>query len=258
MNQNAEEERSLQAQIKQLDNELRRVQARLDLLTSIMGVAVFRALLYHKVIGFARNIQNVVQELKHDSSVDARDEALRGYLEVMDGSAGELLESLRDIRIVSASDGIEVFCINKLIHELFDKEFFIYAQEEFQLRLPSASAPRMSVCVNPWWIKQVFRVIAENAVNAMRNSQTKLLTITTLATDDGYIKINLKDTGPGIPPDILGQLFKGLIMSGRGRGKGLGAVLAAIIVESYDGVIEIEETSDNGANITILLPHIVS
>jgi two-component system sensor kinase FixL len=122
------------------------------------------------------------------------------------------------------------------------------------MRLLAQSDHRLYVRADPWWIKQALRVITENAINAMKESNTRILTITTQATDDGYIKINLADTGPGISPDLLERLFKGSIKSGGERGRGLGAAIAAIIVENYDGMINVEENSESGANVVVLLP----
>ncbi|MGH9843307.1 MAG: sensor histidine kinase [Blastocatellia bacterium] len=251
-----QEENTLDGQIVQLCEDPKRVKAKLSLMTSIMGVTIYHALLYHKVIGFARLIQDVAQELKHTSSLEAHDDILREYLEMMDGSAGELLESLKVIRTVSVYDGVELFSVNDLICDFFNREFSIASHENVDLILPPLLDRRLYVRANKWWVKQVLRVIAENAINAMKTSSTKLLTVTAQATNNGYVKINLADTGPGVSSDLLQRLFKEVIKSDDERGRGLGTALAAIIVESYDGIIAIEESSETGTSITVLLPHI--
>ena len=256
MNQSGQETEALRVRITQLDEELRRAKARLDLLTSIMGVAVFRVLIFHNVTGFARHVLNVVEMMKETALSDAGEGTVREYLEIMDGGAGKLLESVKNIRTVSAHDEIEAFCVHQLIHEFFSKEFLIY-KEEVQIELPVVTDCCMLVRANPWWLKQALRIVAENAVYAMRASRTKILKIAATITDDGYIKINLADTGPGIPTDLSEGLFKRVITSKREHGRGVGAALAAIIVESYDGVIGIEETGEGGANIRMLLPQAV-
>jgi signal transduction histidine kinase len=253
-----QEEEILGGQIIQLTEDPKRVKATLNLMTSIMGVAVYHAWLYHKVSGFARNIQAVVHELKHASPIEIQNDILREYLEMMEGSAGELLESLKIIRTMSVYDGIEPFSVNDLIRGLFDNEFSMASQEDVNLELLPSLDRHLYVRANPWWVKQALRAIAENAINAMKFSSTKFLTITAQATNSGYVKINFADTGPGIPSDLSERLFKEVIKNGEGRGRGLGTALAAIIVESYGGMISVEESSENGTNITVLLPHIAT
>ena len=65
-------------------------------------------------------------------------------------------------------------------------------------------------------------------------------------------KLDIIDNGPGIPKDILENIFYPMI-SGRAEGSGLGLSIAQSIITQHDGLIECE--SKPGQTIfTIFLP----
>jgi signal transduction histidine kinase len=239
---------------KALQLEVNRMRAKLSLMSSIMPVAVYHALLYHKAIGFARTIQDVVQELSIVSSLGVKSEDWPQYLEIMDGSAAELLESLKAIRTLPARDRVEVICINSLVREFFLNEFSIGTEKNVHIDLLVEEDQRLCVRASPWEMKQVLRILAENAVQAMEKTSTRNLIVSVQATDTGCVIIRLKDTGPGIAAELLDKLFKTAITNENKQGRGLGAAIAAIIIDSYDGVISIDDNSEMGANITVSLP----
>jgi len=51
------------------------------------------------------------------------------------------------------------------------------------------------------------------------------------------LRINIKDNGPGVPDDILDQIFYPLV-TGRAEGTGLGLSIAQSLVNQHDGIVE--------------------
>jgi signal transduction histidine kinase len=78
--------------------------------------------------------------------------------------------------------------------------------------------------------------------------------------EDGYIHINVKDTGIGIPKGMIDNLFQRFyqIDSSQKRkygGTGLGLYIAKTIVEAHDGEIWVEsEGKGKGTEVHIKLP----
>ena len=73
------------------------------------------------------------------------------------------------------------------------------------------------------------------------------------------IEIWVKDTGVGIPPDEIGQIFEKYKQTKSGatsehKGTGLGLVICKMIVEAHGGTIRAE--SNNGATFTFTLPRV--
>ncbi len=66
------------------------------------------------------------------------------------------------------------------------------------------------------------------------------------------IAITIADDGPGVPEDLLGNLFDPFV-SGKPGGRGLGLPLVAKLVRAHNGVIEFSSRSGQ-TRFTILLP----
>ena len=101
-------------------------------------------------------------------------------------------------------------------------------------------------------IKQVFLNIINNAVYAMKDGGT--LTIKTIATGD-KVHVAFQDTGPGIPPDILGRIFDPFFTTKpEVSGTGLGLSVSLGIVQSHGGAVDVQSTPGQGSTFTIILP----
>lgn len=100
-------------------------------------------------------------------------------------------------------------------------------------------------------LQQVFLNLVLNAVHAIGKDGT--LTIT-LIRQDPWIKISFKDTGIGIPKDILGRIFEPFFTTKSQKGTGLGLSVSNSIIQSYGGNILVESEASKGATFTIHLP----
>jgi len=70
----------------------------------------------------------------------------------------------------------------------------------------------------------------------------------------GMVHISVADTGPGVPPDLRGEIFEAGVTS-KARGWGVGLALSRRIVEGvHKGRIELGEDLGTGATFHIYLP----
>lgn len=70
-----------------------------------------------------------------------------------------------------------------------------------------------------------------------------------------YVEISVADTGAGIPPDIIQQIFEPYFTTkAPGEGTGMGLAVAQGIVESHGGKIRVESVPDQGTMFRVLLP----
>ncbi len=97
---------------------------------------------------------------------------------------------------------------------------------------------------------QVFLNVIHNSVQAMRGPGTLLIRC---MRDDGWVRIECEDTGPGFPPDVLPRVFAPFFTT-KPQGTGLGLAMAKRIIEEHGGSIAAENHAPHGARVVIRLP----
>jgi hypothetical protein len=80
----------------------------------------------------------------------------------------------------------------------------------------------------------------------------------TLAREDGQIRVDVTDNGPGIPPELHGVVFEKFRQGGdersRPQGTGLGLPISRQIVEHFGGRLSVKSTPGEGATFSFVLP----
>jgi signal transduction histidine kinase len=117
-----------------------------------------------------------------------------------------------------------------------------------------AAGLRVVAWVNGEEIKSVVLNLVVNALNSMDDGGT--LTIR-LGQKHGMAEMEFADTGCGMPPEVLENIFEPFFTRSRtGEGTGLGLTISHRIITQHGG--EIEATSpgpDQGSTFTVRLPH---
>ena len=103
---------------------------------------------------------------------------------------------------------------------------------------------------DPDQIEQVFINLILNAAQAMPDGGR--LEIATRA-EDGFILIEFKDHGCGIPEEDLGKLFEPLFTT-KTKGIGLGLAISKQLIEAHQGSIEVASEVGKGATFRVRLP----
>jgi signal transduction histidine kinase len=108
------------------------------------------------------------------------------------------------------------------------------------------------IACDPNQLQQVFLNLALNALDAMGPSRK--LHVTT-AVEGDWIRVEFRDEGSGIRPDVLERIFDPFFTTKpEGTGTGLGLAMCQAIVEQHEGTIEVESVVDEGTTFTIRLP----
>jgi two-component system sensor kinase FixL len=110
-----------------------------------------------------------------------------------------------------------------------------------------------AVLVDRVQIQQVLTNLIRNAMEAMRDSDRKELTIATFNDQPGWLTVTVSDTGPGISEEVAAQLFRPFVTTKAG-GMGIGLSISKRIVESHGGEISVRKNEAGGAIFTITLP----
>ena len=103
-------------------------------------------------------------------------------------------------------------------------------------------------------LKQVLLILLDNAL--VHTSAETTVELTT-AQDDDRVAISVRDTGPGIPPDVLPHIFERFYrgeVSRSGASTGLGLAIAKELIEAQGGAISVESQLGQGSVFTVTLP----
>lgn len=99
-------------------------------------------------------------------------------------------------------------------------------------------------------IKRVFVNIIRNAVDAMLDGG--MLTITSGRSIRG-LEVSFKDTGVGIPVEIIDEIWRPLFTT-KPRGMGFGLAVCKRIVECHGGEVTVESKVGEGTLFTVIFP----
>lgn len=119
----------------------------------------------------------------------------------------------------------------------------IHIEKDFSEELPTIIADETK-------LKQVFLNIILNAAQAMEGKGRLIITT---KIEQNYIKIRIQDTGPGIPPEMMGKLFSPFFTT-KEKGTGLGLAISYGIIERHMGKIDVETELGKGSAFIINLP----
>ena len=129
----------------------------------------------------------------------------------------------------------------------------------FEYELPDDLKP---VKFDKGQIGQVFQNIIINANQAMPNGGIIRLSAENIVIDEnytlalsagGYVKIRVKDNGPGISEENRKRIFDPFFTT-KETGSGLGLTTAYSIIKKHDGFIDVDSSPGSGTTFTIYLP----
>jgi two-component system OmpR family sensor kinase len=109
---------------------------------------------------------------------------------------------------------------------------------------------------DPAQLRQVFSNLTRNAVIHTAPDTTIEITV---ATEGERAVIEVRDHGPGLPPDAGDHLFERFWRTEGGRtrgrgGAGLGLAIVKAIVDAHHGDVDARTADDGGAVFTATLP----
>lgn len=98
---------------------------------------------------------------------------------------------------------------------------------------------------------RVLSNLINNSVEAMGRSGSVVLS---LLHEDARVVIKIRDTGKGIPPEMLAKLGQRGATHGKAGGSGLGLYHAKTTMESWGGSLNIQSEVGKGTTLTLTLP----
>jgi two-component system sensor histidine kinase BaeS len=119
-----------------------------------------------------------------------------------------------------------------------------------ELALP-ALGPLPPIDADPVRIRSV---VTNLLANAIRHTPSGGSVTVTAAPDPAGVRVAVRDTGPGIPADLLPRVFERFVKSEDSEGSGLGLAIARDLVAAHGGTIEAHNDPAGGAAVSFTLP----
>ena len=167
--------------------------------------------------------------------------------------AGEIIRRLRNFVQKRESQRQQVD-INNLVGNVYKFIESNAKQRDVTIRLQLADdLPEIEA--DPIEFQQVLVNLVRNSFDAFAktNPDARQITISSLINNPDRIEVIVEDSGPGIPDQMVNQIFEPFYTS-KSDGLGIGLGICQNIVESHHGKIWLSDSSNGGARFHFQLP----
>ncbi|MCX7920029.1 MAG: ATP-binding protein [bacterium] len=238
----------LESEIERATEELRQTEKELAHREKLAALGEMAASVAHEMRNPMTALRGFAQRMHRRMPAD---DPNRKYAEIIMEEVDRLARLIRDVldyaRLPEPEP--EPHNLNELILEWLDLIKEDLNKHRITLKTELQDIPIFSFDARQ--IKQVFLNIVSNAIHAMQDNGGTL-TITTAGEND-TVKLNITDTGPGIWPEIMKDIFNPFFTT-KPSGTGLGLSIAHRILEDHGGDIKVTSQPGQGATFTVILP----
>jgi signal transduction histidine kinase len=149
---------------------------------------------------------------------------------------------------------IEMIDLNAVVDEVIDvvRGRADESKTTLDVRLASGLPP---VPADPDGVNKALLNIISNAIDAVEGRDEAYVGVQTLLEPGGqWVRIVVLDRGPGIPADILNDIFKPFVSTKGSRGTGLGLPVSRKIFREHGGDVTVESIVGKGSKFLLRLP----
>ncbi len=177
---------------------------------------------------------------------------ITGYCDNIHKQVDAMVELTRDVLEYSRGrTKLDLAPVNLAEYIAQIVEFHMPQYHESNICLQVQDNANFELTIDRGRLKRVFDNILNNAREACVPGDD--VTIRWRRHDDGLI-LELSDSGPGIPSEILTTLFDPFVTSGKENGTGLGLAIAKKVVEDHGAKITVTSSPGNGTTFAIQFP----
>ena len=253
--------RELFEQLQRAYEELRQKSEMLIQNEKMSAIGVLAAGVAHElnnpltaVVGFAQMIAEKLKASRPTNWNDTEYERAQQALEnLVQGAhrARDIVGSLLRFARATKPDARTLVDINQTL-----RDAFVFT-EHLLLRHGIVLEKRLAPELPPVWgnsarLQHVFTNLLINAQQATPSGGI-VRVITERADEPKGVWVHVEDTGEGIPPDALEQIFEPFYTR-KAQGTGLGLSIAKQIIEEHGGEIRVESEFGKGARFSVFLP----
>ncbi|MDD2699634.1 MAG: ATP-binding protein [Sideroxydans sp.] len=138
------------------------------------------------------------------------------------------------------------------LHQLLNEILGLYEANSSPIQI-DLNAHHTTINGDATRLRQVVHNLLQNAHDALQGVTDRLITLSTHDDKHGMLKLSVADNGSGFPEQFLAKAFEPYTTT-KARGTGLGLPIVKKIVEEHGGSITIQNRSQGGTCVSILLP----
>lgn len=244
----------LEVSINKMIDELERRHKILVESHKIRAIGNLVAGVAHELNNPLNNIMLTASSLQEDYDVlDKKDKN-----EMVDDIIGETERSQKIVRnLLDFARESETAVVPVSLGKVLEKSINLVANQvklakiNLKADIPSDLPPIHS---DPQLLSQVFVNIMLNAVDVLPEKGQILVSVDS-HRDDGFIYVDIKDNGPGMPEHVLQRIFEPFFTTKpQGKGTGLGLSVSRGIIGKLGGHIRVKSEVNKGTAFTIMIP----
>jgi PAS domain S-box-containing protein len=209
--------------------------------------------------GFAHELNNPlttilgVSELLQDSDIN---ESAKKQLLMLHQQARRATEIVQNLMYFARPPAPGKSQLN--LSELVERTLHLhaYSLRKNNITVDFLKEPGLPLVIgDPHQLMQVFLNLILNAEQAIREVREAGSLRIRLGRKEQMVWASFQDDGPGIPPEILPNIFDPFYTTKRpGRGTGLGLSICKAVLKEYGGNVEAGPGSGGGAVFTVYMP----
>ncbi len=202
--------------------------------------------------GISHDLRTPLARLRLEAEMSVHDEEAKSNMaqdiEQLDAIIDKFMDYARpgDVKMVSVP-----------LSNLVDREIAAF-RDPNEIRIQARVAPDINVLADPIELARVLQNLFENARRYGRSADTGIARVqVTYARTGRWVILSVRDFGPGVDPEKLGQLttpfFRGDAARTAATGAGLGLAIVEKSIERMGGAFELTNAADGGLLIHIRL-----
>lgn len=236
------------------NSDIRESVRRFEQLESLAGIGEIAAGAIHEIRNPLTSISGFIQLIK-GRALRQTDQALLDYCTLIAEEIVHINGILSDFLTLAKSQGTKFAAID-ICQLIRDVRGLMYGEAvlsniAIEPRLPGEP---LLICGNGDKIKEVLINLFRNAFHAMPNGGP--ITVSA-AAENGTARVTVADTGQGMPPPVMAEIFKPFYTT-KETGTGLGLAICRRIMHEHRGEISVSSKEGEGTTFTLTFPPLES
>jgi PAS domain S-box-containing protein len=253
--------RRLEHMVEERTRQLKETHEKLLHQDKMASLGKLAASVVHEINNPIAGILNLIaiekRILGQGSPTEERLDRFREHLDLMETETRRISRIVSNLLSFSRQNRFELKPVD--LNRVLEKSLFLSSNlmKLNRVKIETHLDPRLPpVLASEDQMQQVFMNLISNALEAMENSEGGLLTIVSqYPSNNGNVRIGLRDTGVGIPPENIPRLFEPFFTTKKkGKGVGLGLSVVYGIIQAHGGSIRAESEPGKGTLMEMELP----